>query len=78
MSTGADLLNGLASAAVLVALLFLFVAGLRLPVARAGWWRWCSQGLVILGAVALTLLANVALYRHDVHVDVTKNPDELL
>jgi hypothetical protein len=71
MSTSANLLNGLASAAVLVALLFLFVAGLRLPVARAGWRRWCSQGLVILGAVALTLLANVALYRHDVYFDVT-------
>ena len=71
MSPGADLRNGLASAAVLVALLCLLVAGLRLPVARAGWRRWGSQGLVILGAVALTLLANVALYRHDVHVDVT-------
>jgi hypothetical protein len=71
MSTSAGLLNGLASAAVLVAILFLFVAGLRLPVARAGWRRWCSQGLIILGAVALTLLANVALYRHDVHFDVT-------
>jgi len=71
MSPGTDLRNGLASAAVLVALLFLFVAGLRLPVARAGWRRWCSQGLVTLGAVALTLLTNVALYRHDVHFDVT-------
>jgi hypothetical protein len=71
MSTSADLLNGLASAAVLVALLFLFVAGLRLPVARAGWRRWCSQGLVILGALALTLLANIALYHHDMHFDVT-------
>jgi len=56
MSPGTDLRNGLASAAVLVALLFLFVAGLRLPVARAGWRRWCSQGLVTLGAVALTFI----------------------
>jgi hypothetical protein len=71
MSTGTGLLNGLASAAILVALLFLFVAGLHLPVARAGWRRWCTQGGVMLGAAALTLLANIALYRHDVHFDVT-------
>ena len=71
MSSGADLLNGLASAAVLVALLFLFAAGLRLPVARAGWRRCCAHGGIILGAAALTLLANIALYRHDVHFDVT-------
>lgn len=71
MSTGVDLFNGLASAVVLVALFFLFAAGLRLPVARAGWYRRCAQGLVILGSAALTLFADMALYRHDVHFDVT-------
>ena len=71
MSPGADLFNGLASAVVLVSLFFLFAAGLRLPVARAGWRRRCARGLVILGSAALTLFANMALYRHDVHFDVT-------
>jgi hypothetical protein len=71
MSSGADLLNGLVSAVILVALLFLFAAGLRFPTAWAGWRRWCAQGGVMLGAAALTLLANIALYRHDVHFDVT-------
>lgn len=71
MSPGADLFNGLASMVVLVALFFLFAAGLRLPVARVGWRRRCAQGLVILGSAALTLFANMALYRHDVHFDVT-------
>ena len=71
MSSGTDLLNGLASAAVLIALLLLFAAGLRLPVPRAGWRRWGAHGGIVLGAAALTLLANVALYRHDVHFDVT-------
>src|SRR5713101_7610946 len=71
MSTNSDLLNGLASAAVFIALLCLFAAGLRLPVARAGWRRRGVQGLIVLGAAALTLFANMALYRHDVHFDVT-------
>ena len=71
MSPGTDLFNGLASAAVLLALLFLFAAGVRLPVSRSRWRRRCAQGLVVLAAIALTFFANMALYRHDVHFDVT-------
>jgi len=71
MKAHVDLINGVWFVAILGALLVLFAAGVRLPVALAGWRRWLARGLVTLGAVGFTLLANVALYRHDVHFDVT-------
>ena len=71
MNTHADLVNGVWFVAIVGALLVLFAAGVRLPMALAGWRRWLARGLVTLGAVGLTLLANVALYRHDAHFDVT-------
>lgn len=58
---------------VMAALLVLFVAGARLPVARAGWRRRMARAGVVAGAGLLVLLANMALYRHDVHVDVTRS-----
>ena len=58
---------------VLAALFLLFALGVRLPVARAGWRRWLARGAVMVGAATLALLANMALYRHDVHFDVTRS-----
>src|SRR6185436_19964074 len=55
----------------LVALLILFAAGLRLRVYGAGWRRWALRLGVIGGALAATLAANVAVYRHDAHLDFT-------
>ena len=58
---------------VIAALVLLFAAGARLPVARAGWRRWLARGGVAVGAATFVLLANLALYRHDVHFDVTRS-----
>lgn len=58
---------------VLGALLVLFAAGSRLPSARAGWRRALSRAGLVAAGAALTLLANVALYRHDAHFDVTRS-----
>jgi hypothetical protein len=66
-----DLANGLVFAGVMVALLLLFAAGLRVPLGSVGWRRWAGRVAVVVVAVVVTLLANVALFRHDVHVDVT-------
>jgi ABC-type uncharacterized transport system involved in gliding motility auxiliary subunit len=68
----ADVLNALGFAIVLVALGLLFAAGLRVPVARAGWRRYAMWSLTVLAASALIVAANVAFYRHDVHLDVTR------
>jgi ABC-type uncharacterized transport system involved in gliding motility auxiliary subunit len=58
---------------VMLALGLLFAAGVRLAVARAGWPRRLSRGALVVGASALVLLANLALYRHDAHFDVTRS-----
>lgn len=71
MSGGADLVNTVWFLVVLGALLVLFAAGLRAPVARVGWRRPVARAAVVFAAAALTLGANVALFRHDVHFDVT-------
>jgi hypothetical protein len=65
-------LNALGFVIVLAALSILFVAGLRIPVAETGWRRYLTWSLTVLAASALTIGANVALYRHDVHLDVTR------
>ncbi len=71
MSPAADAINVVWFAAVVVALAVLFAAGTRLPLARAGWPRRLARAAVVVAAAALTLGANVALFRHDVHFDVT-------
>jgi hypothetical protein len=58
-------------AVVLAALVVLFAAGLRLPAVRAGWRRRLVASGVTAAAAGAVLLANVALFRHDVHFDVT-------
>jgi gliding motility-associatede transport system auxiliary component len=56
---------------VMLALVVLFAAGVRIPLARAGWRRRFARGAAVAAALAAIIAANVALYRHDVHVDVT-------
>src|SRR5262249_17579792 len=57
---------------VLAALLVLFAAGLRIRTPAAGPLRWLVRGAVVAGAIALTILANMALYRHDLQFDLTR------
>ena len=68
-----DLTNTLWFVVVVAALAVLFAAGARLPAARAGWRRHLARAAVAAGAVALVLFANIALYKHDVHFDVTRS-----
>ena len=72
MSPG-DLGNLAWFAVVMAALVLLFGAGVRLPVARAGWRRRLARGGLVVAAALLVLAANIALYRHDVHFDVTRS-----
>jgi hypothetical protein len=58
-------------AAVLAALAVLFAAGLRLPLGQPGWRRWAGRVAIVAGGLAAAVLANVALYRHDLHFDLT-------
>ncbi|PYN94354.1 MAG: hypothetical protein DMD91_28165 [Candidatus Rokuibacteriota bacterium] len=69
--SGADALNTLGFVVVVAALSVLFAAGLRVRVAFAGWRRWLTWSVTVLAASVLIIGANVALYRHDVHFDVT-------
>ena len=58
----------------MAALLALFMLALRLPLRGRGsrLSAWISTALVTIGAVAVVIAANVALYRHDVHFDVSR------
>lgn len=67
-----DWLGILGFAACIGALVVLFAAALRVRVYGAGWRRWSLRAGLIVGAVAATLAANVAVYRHDAHIDVTR------
>jgi hypothetical protein len=58
-------------AAWCAALLLLFSLGLRLPLHLRGRYAQLGAGGVVVGALALGLLANIALYRHDAHFDLT-------
>ena len=57
---------------VIAALLVLFAAGLRVRIAAIGPARWLARGALICAAVAVTILANMALYRHDLQFDLTR------
>jgi hypothetical protein len=65
-------LDALWALGVFVALLALFVAGLRLPPMPHGWRRWLGRALTAAVAAAVVVAANVALYRNDVHLDLTR------
>jgi hypothetical protein len=66
-----ELTNTIWFAVVLGALVVLFAAGVQVPLARAGWRRGLARAVIVLAAAGMTLGANVALFRHDVHFDVT-------
>lgn len=57
---------------VVAALLVLFAAGLRVPIPAMGPARWLARVGVIAAAVAVAILANMALYRHDLQFDLTR------
>jgi len=71
---GQEIGNSLLFVAWSMALVALFMLALRVPLrgrgSRLG--AWLATSLLTLGAIAVTIAANVALYRHDVHFDVTR------
>src|SRR6516225_7304080 len=66
--------NSLFFVAWLLVLLTLFALAVRLPLRGRGsrWSALAANTLIVVGAIAVTVAANVALYRHDVHFDATK------
>jgi hypothetical protein len=71
---GEETANSLLFATWSLTLLALFTLALRLPLRGSGSRvsALISTGLVTGGAVAVAIFANVALYRHDVHFDVSR------
>jgi hypothetical protein len=65
-------LDALWFVASVAALVVLFAAALRVRVYGAGWRRWALRVGLVGGALLATLAANVAVYRHDAHLDVTR------
>jgi ABC-type uncharacterized transport system involved in gliding motility auxiliary subunit len=57
---------------VITALLVLFTAGLRLPIPAFGFGRRVTLLGIVCAAIAVTVLANMALYRHDFRFDLTR------
>jgi len=69
-----DTANSVLFGAWSLALLALFVLALRLPLRGSGsrLSGWISTALVTGAAIAIVVAANVALFRHDVHFDVSR------
>ena len=69
-----DTANSLLFAAWSLALLALFTLALRLPLRGSGsrLSAWISTILVTGAAIAIVIAANIALFRHDVHFDVSR------
>ena len=59
-------------AGVVAALALLFAAGLRLPVQIGLASRAFAATLVVTASLAIAILANVALFRHDSYLDLTR------
>jgi ABC-type uncharacterized transport system involved in gliding motility auxiliary subunit len=59
-------------AGTIAALALLLAAGLRVPAPPAGARRVALRLLLTAGALGATLAANVALYKHDAHFDLTR------
>jgi hypothetical protein len=74
VAPGDKLKNSLFFVAWLLVLLTLFALAVRLPLRGRGsrWSALAANTLIVVGAIAVTVAANVALYRHDVHFDATK------
>lgn len=66
--------NSLLFVAWLLTLLTLFALAVRLPLRGRGsrWTAWAANALIVCGAFGAVIAANVALYRHDVHFDATR------
>lgn len=66
--------NILLFAAWLLTLLTLFALAVRLPLRGRGsrWTAWAANALIVCSALGAVIAANVALYRHDVHFDATR------
>jgi hypothetical protein len=57
---------------VVAALVVLFAGGIRLRIPAIGLARLLARSAVVGAAVAVTILANMALYRHDLQFDLTR------
>jgi ABC-type uncharacterized transport system len=66
--------NILLFAAWLLVMLTLFALAVRLPLRGRGsrWTAFVANALIVCGAFGVVIAANVALYRHDVHFDATR------
>src|SRR2546430_4115662 len=71
---GREVSNALLFVAWLLTLLTLFALAIRLPLRGSGrrLSTWIASALIAFAAMAVAIAANVALYRHDVHFDVTR------
>ena len=69
-----EVANSLLFATWALTLLALFMLALRLPLRGRGsrLSAWISTVLVTAAAIAVVILANMALYRHDLHFDVSR------
>jgi hypothetical protein len=71
---GERIANGLLFAAWTLALLTLFMLAIRLPLRGSGSRAsaWLLNAAIACAAIAVVVAGNVALYRHDVHFDATR------
>src|SRR6185437_16925581 len=71
---GERIANSLLFVAWSFILLTLFVLAIRLPLRGRGsrWTSFAANALIVCGALGAVIAANVALYRHDVHFDATR------
>ncbi|MBR0938540.1 Gldg family protein [Bradyrhizobium jicamae] len=71
---GERISNGLLFVAWSLTLLTLFALAVRLPLRGRGsrWTAWAANALIVCGTLCVAIGANVALYRHDVHFDATR------
>jgi ABC-type uncharacterized transport system len=71
---GDEVSDSLLFIAWLLTLLTLFVLAIRVPLRGSGSCAsaWVVNALITCAAIAVVIAANVALYRHDVHFDVTR------
>src|SRR5689334_14273645 len=61
-------------AALCIALLLLFALALRLPlrIAGPGWRAALGNAVLTAAAIGVVFLANIAAFRHDVHLDLSR------
>ena len=71
---GDQVSNSLLFVAWSLTLLTLFMLAIRVPLRGSGsrMSAWAANGLIVCAAIAVVIAANVALYRHDVHFDATR------